>query len=199
MLTLYQFPKTRSDSIVWLLEELGVPYETKLVSIRRADGTGERDAANPHPHGKVPALLHDGEMVFESSAIALYLTDLFPEAKLGPRVGEPKRGEYLSWLAYRSGVMEPAFLERRFAIKHVYGAMGWAPPEEVEEVLNATLSKRKYFLGDDFSAADVMLGGGVHFMMLFKMIAETPVLKDYAARITSRPAFRKMMERDTIK
>jgi len=199
MLTLYQFPKTRSDSIVWLLEELGVPYETKLVSIRRADGTGERDAANPHPHGKVPALLHDGEMVFESSAIALYLTDLFPEAKLGPRVGEPKRGEYLSWLAYRSGVMEPAFLERRFAIKHVYGAMGWAPPEEVEEVLNATLSKRKYFLGDEFSAVDVMVGGGVHFMMLFKMIAETPVLKDYAARITGRPAFRKMMERDTKK
>ena len=197
MLTLYQFPKSRSDSIVWLLEELGASYETKLVSIRRADGTGERDPTNPHPHGKVPALVHDGEMVFESSAIALYLTDMFPEAKMGPRIGEPKRGEYLSWLAYRSAVMEPAFLERRFAIKHVYGAMGWAPPEEVEEVLNATLAKRKYLLGDAFSAADVMLGGGVHFMMLFKMIAETPVLKDYAARITSRPAFRKMMGANT--
>ena len=194
MLTLYQFPKSRSDSIVWLLEELGVAYETKSVTIRRADGTGERDPANPHPHGKVPVLVHDGEIVFESSAIALYLTDLYPQAKLGPRVGDPKRGEYLSWLAYRSGVMEPAFIERRFGIKHVYGAMGWAPPEEVEEVLNATLSKRKYLLGDAFSAADVMLGGGVHFMMLFKMIAETPVLKDYTARITSRPAFRKMMD-----
>ena len=199
MLTLYHFPQSRSGSIVWLLEEIGAPYETKIVDFRRADGTGTRDPANPHPHGKVPALVHDGETVFESSAIALYLTDLFPQAKLGPRVGDPKRGEYLSWLAYRSGVMEPAFMERRFNIKHVFGAMGWAPPEEVEEVLNAALSKRKYFLGDEFSAMDVMLGGGVHYMMLFKMMVETPVLKEYAARITSRPAFRRMMERDAKK
>ena len=199
MLTLYHFPQSRSGSIVWLLEEIGAPYETKIVDILRADGTGSRDPANPHPHGKVPALVHDGTTVFESSAIALYLTDLFPEANLGPRVGERKRGEYLSWLAYRSGVMEPAFLERRLGIKHVYGAMGWAPPEEVEGVLNAVLSKRRYFLGDEFSAVDVMLGGGIHFMLLFKMIAETPVLKDYTARITSRPAFKKMMERDAKK
>ena len=199
MLTLYHLPQTRSGSIVWLLEELGVPYKTRITDIKRADGTGARDPANPHPHGKVPALVHDGETVFEGSAIALYLTDVFPEAKLGPRVGDRGRGEYLSWLAYRPGVMEPAFLERRFNIKHVYGAMGWAPPEEVEEVLNATLSKRKYFLGDDFSAVDVMLGGGVYFMLQFKMITETPVLKDYAARITDRPAFRKMMDRDAKK
>jgi glutathione S-transferase len=199
MLTLYHFPQSRSGSIVWLLEEIGAPYETKIVDIRRADGTGARDPANPHPHGRVPALVHDGTTVFEGSAIALYLTDLFPQAKLGPRVGDRGRGEYLSWLAYRAGVMEPAFIERRFGIKHVYGAMGWAPPEEVEEVLNATLSKRKYFLGDEFSAADVMLGGGIHFMLLFKMITETPVLKEYAARITGRPAFRKTMERDAKK
>jgi len=196
MLTLIHRPMTRSGGILWLLEEIGVPYETKIVTIRGADGSGARDPANPHPHGKVPALLHDGEMVFEGSAIALYLTDLFPEAKMGPLAGEPRRGEYLTWLAYRSGVMEPAFLERRFNIKHVYGAMGWGPPEEVEEVLNAHLAKNKYFLGDAFSAADVMLGGGINFMMMFKMIAETPVLKDYCARITDRPAFRKMMAQE---
>lgn len=199
MLTLYHSPMTRSDSIVWLLEEIGAPYETKIVNFRRADGTGARDPANPHPHGKVPALSHGGRVVFESGAIALYLTDLFPEAKLGPRIGDPSRGEYLSWLFYRSGVMEPAFMERRFGIKHVFGAMGWAPPEEVEEVLNAALAKRKYLLGDDFSAADIMVGGGIHFMILFKMMAETPALKDYTARITSRPAFKKMMEREAKK
>jgi len=199
MLTLYHMPMTRSGSIMWLLEEIGAPYETKTVDYRHADGTGARDPANPHPHGKVPALVHDGTTVFESSAIALYLTDLFPEAKMGPRVGDPKRGEYLSWLAYRPGVMEPAFIERRFAIKHVYGAMGWAPPEEVEEVVNAHLSRNKYFLGDEFSAVDVMLGGGLNLMIQFKMAAETPVLKDYCARITARPAFKKMMERDMKK
>lgn len=199
MLTLIHKPQTRSGSIVWLLEELGAPYETKIVTIKGADGSGTRDPQNPHPHGKVPALVHDGHVVFEGSAIALYLTDLFPEAKMGPRVGDPKRGEYLSWLAYRSGVMEPAFLERRFGIKHVYGAMGWAPPEEVEEVLNAHLSKNKYFLGEEFSAVDIMLGGGLNFMILFKMITDTSVLKAYCARITARPAFKKMMQLDAPK
>ena len=199
MLTLVHRPKSRSDSIVWLLEEIGAPYETKIVTVKVADGSGGRDPANPHPHGKVPTLLHDGQIIFESSAIALYLTDLFPDAKMGPCVGDPKRREYLSWLAYRSGVMEPAFLERRFGIKHVYGAMGWAPPEEVEEVLNGVLSKRKYFLGDEFSALDIMVGGGIHFMLLFKMMTETPVLKEYTARITARPAFRKTMEMGAAK
>jgi glutathione S-transferase len=184
---------TRSSSILWLLEELGVPYETKIVTFRKFDGTGARDSANPHPHGKVPALTDGGELVFESSAIALYLTDKYRENPMGPALGQPKRGEYLSWLAYRPGVMEPALLCRRFEIKHVYGAMGWAPAEEVEEVLNAHLASRTYFLGDAFSALDILLGGGLHFMMIAKMIAETPVLKAYAARITDRPAVRKMM------
>jgi glutathione S-transferase len=196
MITLYHFPNSRSASIVWLLEELGVPYETKIVGFRRMDGTGARDPSNPHPHGKVPALVDGADTVFESSAIALFLTDKYPANKLGPAVGEAQRGEYLSWLAYRSGVMEPALISRRFGIKHVFGAMGWAPAEEVEELLNKQLATRDYILGDNFSALDILLGGGVHFLMPAKMITETPVLKAYAARITDRPAFRKMMERD---
>jgi glutathione S-transferase len=181
---------------VWLLEELEVPYQTKIVDFRRADGTGSRDATNPHPHGKVPALTDGGETVFEGSAIALFLTDKYRTKKLGPAPGDPKRGEYLSWLAYRPGVMEPAILSRRFEIKHVYGAMGWAPADEVEEVLNQHLASRQYFLGDTFSALDILLGGGLNFLMMAKMVKETPALKAYAARIVDRPAFRKMMELD---
>jgi glutathione S-transferase len=193
MITLYHSPMTRSSSILWLLEELGVPYETKIVSFRKMDGTGTKDPANPHPHGKVPALTDGGELVFESSAIALYLTDKYREKAMGPAVGDPKRGEYLSWLVYRPGVMEPALLCRRFEIKHVYGAMGWAPANEVEEVLNAQLAGRTYFLGDEFSALDILIGGGISFMLMAKLMADTPVLKAYTQRITDRPAFRKMM------
>jgi glutathione S-transferase len=196
MITLYHSPQTRSGSVVWLLEELEVPYRTKVVDFRRADGTGARDASNPHPHGKVPALVDGDETVFEGSAIALFLTDKYRTKKLGPAVGDPKRGEYLSWLAYRPGVIEPAILSRRFEIRHVYGAMGWAPADEVEEVLNRHLASRQYFLGDTFSALDILLGGGLHFLMLAKMIKETPVLTAYAARITDRPAYRKMIETD---
>ena len=92
--------------------------------------------------------------------------------------------------------MEPAFVCKRFEVKHVYGAMGWAPVEEVEEVLNRHLENRRYFLGDEFSAADIMVGGGIYYMMMAKLLKETPTLKDYAARITARPAYLKMMERD---
>ena len=196
MITLYHSPQSRSGSIVWLLEELEVPYQTRNVGFRKADGSGARDASNPHPHGKVPALTDDGETVFETSAIALYLTDKYRTKNLGPAVGEPKRGEYLTWLAYRPGVMEPAILSRRFDIKHVYGAMGWAPADEVEEVLNKHLASREYFLGDTFSAVDILLGGGLRFLIPAKMVKETPVLKAYSARICDRPAFRKMLEID---
>ena len=193
MITLYHSPQTRSASIVWLLEELEVPYQTKVVDFRRADGTGSRDASNPHPHGKVPALVDGDETVFEGSAIALFLTDKYRTKKLGPAVGEPNRGEYLSWLAYRPGVMEPALISRRFEIKHVFGAMGWAPADEVEEVLNRHMASRQYFLGDTFSALDILLGGGLHFMMMAKLIKATPVLTAYSARIIDRPGYRKMM------
>src|ERR1700729_94631 len=196
MITLYHSPQTRSASIVWLLEELDVPYQTKLVDFRRMDGSGSRDPANPHPHSKVPALVDGDDFVFEGSAIALYLTDKYRKNKLGPAAGDPKRGEYLSWLAYRPGVMEPALISRRFDIKHVFGAMGWAPADEVEELLNKHLASRKYFLGEDFSALDIMLGGGVHFMLMAKMLKDTPVMKAYAARVVDRPAFRKMMDMD---
>jgi glutathione S-transferase len=196
MITLFHSPQTRSGSIVWLLEELEVPYQTKVVDFRRMDGTGSRDASNPHPHSKVPALVDGDDTIFEGSAIALFLTDKYRGKKMGPAMGEPKRGEYLSWLAYRPGVMEPAIISRRFEIKHVFGAMGWAPADEVEDVLNKHLTTRQYFLGDSFSALDILLGGGLHFLLMANMVKETPVLKAYAARVTDRPAYRKMMQID---
>jgi len=196
MLTLFHAPKSRSGTMVWLLEELGVPYERKIVDIRRGDGSGTRDSGNPHPHGKVPCLLHDGRRVFEIAAMTLYLTDLFPEKKLAPQVGDALRGEYLSWLAYRPGVLEPAMIMRRLNVKHIAGTMGWAEAGEVEETLNATLTGRQYLLGDQFCAADITLGGAINFMIAFKLMSETPVLKDYLARITGRPAFKRSMEID---
>lgn len=191
MLTLIYRPQTRATSIVWLLEEIGAPYETRTVTTRTADGKGAVDPDNPHPHGKVPALVHDGEVVCESAAVALYLVDLFPEAKLGPRVGEAKRGAFLSWLAYRPGILEPAMMERYLKLAHIHGAMGWAAADEVDAYLNRHLAENQYFLGDTFCAADVMMGGAIHYMMFVKLMAETPVFKDYVGRITARPAFQK--------
>src|SRR5215469_8093180 len=112
MITLYHRPKSRSTRFIFLLEELEAPYNIQIVTTRSRDGSGAVDPANPHPHGKVPAISDDGVVVFESPAIALYLTDRFPQKRLGPLIGEPERGAYLSWLAYYSGVLEPAFVSK---------------------------------------------------------------------------------------
>src|SRR5438477_10501059 len=110
MITLYHAPRSRSSRFIFLLEELGAPYEIAQVTVHRRDGSGALDSHNPHPHGKVPAI-RDGEaIVYESAAIALYLTDKFPAAGIGPVVGDAKRGVYLTWLAYYAGVMEPAWV-----------------------------------------------------------------------------------------
>lgn len=138
-------------------------------------------------------MVHDREVVFECAAIALYLVDLFPEAKLAPRIGEPKRGALLSWLAYRPGVLEPAMMERRMKIAHVTGAMGWPEPDEVDALLNRHLTENEYFLGEAFSAVDIMVGGAIHYMIMVKSMVETPVFKEYIGRITARPAFQRAM------
>ena len=197
MITLFHAPNTRAGTIVWLLEELGVPYELNRVNLKRADGSGATDTANPHPHHKVPALKDGEEYIYESAAITLYLTDKYRRVKLGPLPGEPKRGEYLSWLAYRPGVLEPALLMRRFEVKHVYGAMGWAPADDVERHLNEHLASRAFFLGEEFSGADVLVGSAINFMMQFKLMQETPVFRSYVERITARPAFRRMLDAET--
>ena len=110
MLTLYHAPQTRSSRIVWLLEELEEPYELKVVGIPRMDGSGGRDPANPHPEGKVPALLHDGQVITERGAIILHLTSLFPDSGMAPKIGTPDWGVFApfsgnnpSWSAHITG------------------------------------------------------------------------------------------------
>lgn len=197
MLTLYHAPRSRSFRILWLLEELGVPYDTEMVSIRGHDSTGHMpaDYIDIHPHRKVPALVHDGVPVFETPAIALYLTDLFPQAGLGPVVGDRQRGPYLTWLAYSTGVFEPAMVERAFKTPH-QPALGWGSADEVEEVLTRVLQARPFFLGDRFSAVDIVLGGSLQYMMRMKIVPETPVFNAYAERLGERPAMHRALQRD---
>jgi glutathione S-transferase len=199
MLIFYHAPKARSFRTLWLLEELEVPYEMKIVSIRRGDGSGKEEGGDYrkiHPHAKVPAIVHQGAPVFETPAIALYLTDAFSEAGLGPKIGDKLRGPYLSWLSYSTGVIEPALIEKVLNIPHKHGTFGWASPDEVEEVLGETLGKGPYLLGGKFTAADIVVGGTLAFMLQFKMMTPKPVFTDYVQRIQARPAFKRATERD---
>lgn len=114
MLTLYHAPQSRSSRIVTLIDELGAGDAVTIrpVTIPRQDGSGGPDPDNPHPEKKVPLLVDGNDTIRETVAIALYLTDFFPNGRMAPAVGEPGRGTYLGWLAYYAAVMEPVMVLR---------------------------------------------------------------------------------------
>lgn len=189
MITLFHHPKSRSTRFIFLLEELAAPYQIRLVTMRRSDGSGAVDPANPHPHGKVPAISDDGVIVFESPAIALYLTDRFPANRVGPLAGSRERGAYLSWLAYYTGVLEPAFMSRFMKVDVPRGTAGWVPVEEAMDAVTRQLSQGPFLLGDHFSAVDVLYGTTFAMFGQSPMMPKSTVVEDYAKRIVARPAF----------
>jgi glutathione S-transferase len=196
MITLYHAPRSRSSRFIFLLEELGAPYQISKVSIRRGDGSGALDNSNPHPHGKVPAI-RDGEtLVYESIAVALYLTDKFPAAGIGPVVGDPARGAYLTWLAYYAGVMEPSWTSAFMKAEVPRGTAGWVKTDEVMELINATLSKSPYILGEKFSAADILIGTTFQLFMGSPLLPKTDLLEAYVQRVVGRPAYARAAAKD---
>lgn len=194
MLKLYHSPQSRSSRFLWLLEEIGQPYEIEYVTIRRGDGSGGPDPKNPHPQGKVPALEHDGRLVWESGAICLYLTDAFPEAGLGPKVGDPGRGDYLGWLFFYAAEVEPNMIMK------VSGAVDGQPHaargyELMTERFEGQLKRHPYILGDAFSAADVLFGSAVQWGS--EMLPKSEVLSAYLARVIDRPANKAAQAKDS--
>jgi len=196
MLTLFHAPKSRSSRFIWLLEELDAPYALKRVTIRRGDGSGALDPANPHPHGKVPTIVHDGVTVFESPAIALYLTDAYPKNGIGPGIGEPARGTYLSWLAYYGDVLEPAFMSKFMNTAVPRGTAGWVPAEEAMEFVVKALTAGPYLLGERFSAADVLYGSTFALFSASPLLPKTPAIDGYVKRCVERPAYVRAMAKD---
>jgi glutathione S-transferase len=197
MITLYHFPRTRSSRFIFLLEELGTPYEIhRIQRLRRPDGSGGIDPENPHPHGKSPALKDGETLVWESSAIALYLTDKFTQNGIGPVVGDPLRGAYVSWLAWYAGVMEPAFMSAYMKWEIPTGTAGWVKSDEVMRFINATLEKGPYLLGEKFSAVDILIGTSLKMFMGSPLLEKTDLLEAYAKRVTDRPAFARAQARE---
>ena len=196
MITLFHRPQSRSTRFIFLLEELGAPYRIHVVTTRNRDGSGAVDPANPHPHGKVPAISDDGTVVFESPAIALYLTDKYPQAALGPLPGEPGRGAYLSWLSYYTGVLEPAFMSKFMNTEVPRGTAGWVAVEEAMTAVIRQLSAGPYLLGERFTAADVLYGTTFAMFGQSPMLSPSPVIDDYVKQVISRPAHARAQARD---
>ena len=194
MLTLYHAPRTRSVRVVWLLEELGVPYQLERVEFEvPSDGF----FAQRTPLGKIPVLV-DGDATFaESGAILEYLLERHDDGTLAPRIGDPARGAFLQWMHYPEGTASQPLSVLIWHLR--YKGDADAVPTVVEDAkerasrsldfVERGLGESDYLLGDRFSAADIMMAYTLLVAQVFDLLGDRPRLEAYLARLTARPAF----------
>jgi glutathione S-transferase len=196
-LIFYTNPQSRGRIVRWMLEEVGVPYETEVIPYDQMKS--ERYLAI-HPLGKVPAIRHRDHVVTECAAICAYLADAFPQAGLGPR--DDEKADYYRWLFYAAGPLEAAVSNQ---------AMGWVPTPERERmfgygnferaiaVLDELFSLRDYVCGDRFTAADVYVGSQLMFPMQFGILPERESFVRYRERLQARDAYKRASDIDNRK
>ena len=196
MPTPYHAPFSRSSSILALIEEMDVAGRIDVVEVgvARPDGSGGPDPRNPHPEGKVPYLVCGEDQVRERGAIALYLTDLFPEAGLGRPVGHPQRGAFLGWLFYYQGVMEPVLALGAAQVVHPLLHATFRDGEAVVARLSEALGGRPYLLGNRYSAVDLLLSSPFHWLP--DAIPHQPAVRAWIERCGGRPSLKAVAERD---
>lgn len=192
-LTFYTNPMSRGRIARWMLEEVGAPYETVLVDWQAKPP--ELLAANPL--GKVPTVVHDGQVVSEAAAICLYLADAFPAANLMPRPDE--RADYLRWILFTAGPLEAAMTDKALGVevpKEKRAMVGYGSFDEAIATLAFALKQHDYIAGDRFTAADVYVGSAVGWFSQFGMLPKEPPFSDYLARLYDRPAWVRAREID---
>jgi glutathione S-transferase len=196
-LTLYHIAPSRSSIVHWMLEEVGEPYDIHLLSMQRGENRAPEYLA-VNPMGKVPALRHGDVVITEAAAICAYLADEFPQAKLNVPVGDPRRGPYLKWLFFGPSCIEPAVADRAFPRKEEArrGALGYGDFDTVMDVAAAAVAGGPYILGEQFTAADVVIGSGLRWGMAFKLIPPRPEFSAYTARLAERPALQRAEAKD---
>jgi glutathione S-transferase len=192
----YHAPNSRSGGTLALLEELGVDYDLHLVNLKSGE---QRQSAYRHinPMGKVPAIRHLDTLITEQPAVFLYLADLFAEKGLAPALGDPLRGPYVRWLVYYGSSFEPAVVDRSSKREPVAPSTSpYGTWDDVYNTVTGQLEKGPYLLGERFTAADVLWGGALHWMTLFKIMPETPAVRAYVDLVVTRPAIQRAAAKD---
>lgn len=214
MFTVHHLENSRSQRVLWLLEELGAPYE-----IVRYDRDPETMLAPPalkaiHPLGKSPVVTENGETIAETGAIVEYILDRYGEGRLAPPVGSPERRRLTYWLHYAEGSAMPPLL-----LKLVFGRLGANAPALIRPVVNGIakraqsafidpqlamhldyweteLEKAEWFAGPEFSAADIMMSFPLE-AAADRAAARVgrPKLAAFLKKIHNRPAYRRALER----
>jgi glutathione S-transferase len=182
--------------VLYLLEELGVPYETVEIDIRQDGGAPESYRA-VQPNKKVPAIEHDGVVVTERSAISLYLADAFPQAGLAPAVGTAMRAPYLTMTVYCDSVLDPCVAARAHGLSYVSNDYSFGLFDDMVAYLDRVLTERPFAAGDRFTAADAQLATAIAFTMdRIHVLPERRSFRAYLDRIAERPAYQRYLAKD---
>ena len=199
MLKVYHAPNTRSVRVLWLLEELGAPYEKQTVEFDPKYLQSPAHLAI-HPLGKLPAIDDDGLVLNESGAIVQYILAKHAGSHLEPKLGTPAYGKYLQWLHFAEATFMPPVSQiiqhtfRKPEAERVASVLAEAQEtlKKVLGVLDGDLSGKKFICGENFTAADIMLG---YDLLLCKLIG-VPLdnhdnISGYFGNLAARPAFLK--------
>jgi len=201
MLKLHFAPNSRAGRIVWLLEELDLPYEINKMAFHPKDLKSDEHRAR-HPLGRVP-VLDDGDIrIYESGAIVEYILERHKNGGLKPSVESSEYPNYLQWFHYCEGMVMPP-------INTIIVQTVLLPPERKDETvlgqaqrllakalspINETLTSKDYLIGN-FSGADIMLGHSCYMSNRLGCVSDEMVnLKAYVERISERPSFKVAIE-----
>lgn len=194
-IVLYHHPYSRAANAVWMLEEVGVPYELRFVDIMKGEQKS-KDVTALNPMGKIPVLTDGDTVITEGAAIALYLADRYAYGTLAPKIDDPRRGTYLRWSLFAPSVIEPGSMAKSEGWTYRDVAAGWGTFDNVLTTMEHALANGDYLLGDQFSMADVVFGGTVRFMLMVKAIEARPVFTAYAERLSARPASKRAQDKN---
>jgi glutathione S-transferase len=200
VIKLYHAPLSRSVRIVWLLEELGLPYELRTAPL---EPPAPRPFAQKTPSGKVPTIDDDGMILFESGAILEYILEKYGNGRLMPPPGSPLRGSFLQWVHFAEGTLftglgniawHTRFKQDAEALADAIGDYRtWA--QAGLDSLERQLTGKRFVLGEEFSGADIMLGYTLLVAKAFGVLTERyPAVNAYLARLAERPALRKALQ-----
>jgi glutathione S-transferase len=189
-LVFYTNPQSRGRIARWMLEEIGQPYRTEVMTFGPAMKSPEYLAINPM--GKVPALRHGDTVITETAAICAYLADAFPEAQLAPLISNRQRGSYYRWLFFTAGPFEAAVFNKVMGFEvpaERRGSAGYGSYGAVLDVLERGLTAcGDYLVGGSFTAADLYVGSHIGFGLQFGTLEKRPAFERYWARLAARPA-----------
>ena len=200
MLTLHHLNNSRSQRILWLLEELGLPYD--LVKYQRGSPVplAPPELKQVHPLGKSPVITDQGHVIAESGAIVEYIIDTYGAGRLKPKVGTPDYWQYIEWLHYAEGSAMLPLMLALYAGMLGEAAAPLRPRIDSETANNLAymdqaLEKTGFFVGDDLTGADIQLLFVLEAASGGDAIRSYPHLVDFVDRMHARPAYLRAIEK----